>query len=214
MIATHEAGHAIVFLDNGLELHSARISKHVEAASGSFTGGLVSALQKTDSLYLRSKAENLSRVRQLLGGLAAEDLFYKQRSDGGVSDLKEATYLVARMELATGQCDRLIYLADGDYDSVFAMLKVRPDIQKSVENTLQQCMSEAKAIVELRCEDVQKIAAALLKNECLTGDEINKLLSPAQPKLRLPSRARETEGDSYMEEFHEYSDLRSTAKAD
>ncbi|MGQ5718870.1 AAA family ATPase [Pseudochrobactrum asaccharolyticum] len=196
IIATHEAGHAVVFLDNGLSLNSARISKHAEAASGSFAGGMVSAVQKNDSVYLRSKTENLDRVRQLLGGLAAEDLFFQQRSDGGTTDLKEATYILARMELATGQCDRLIYLADGDYDSVFAMLKVRPDIQKSVENTLQQCMSEAKAIVERRCEDVQKIAAALLKNECLTGDEIDKLLTPAQPKLRLLSRAQEQE-DSY-----------------
>lgn len=100
------------------------------------------------------------------------------------------------MEMATGQCDRLIYLADGDYDSVFAMLKVRPDIQKSVEKTLQQCMSETKEILERRCSDVQRIAAALLKNECLTGEEIDKLLSPAQSKLRLLSRVREPE-DSY-----------------
>lgn len=203
VIATHEAGHAVIFLENGLELHSARISKHAEASSNSFFGGVVSAVQKSDSLYLRSKTENLARVRQLLGGLAAEDLFFKQRSDGGTSDLKEATYLLARMELVTGQCDRLIYLADSDYESVFAMLKVRPDIQKSVEKTLQQCMSEAKEILERRRSDVQKIAAALLKNECLTGDEIDKLLTPAKPKLRLLSRMRESE-DSYMEEFHEY----------
>lgn len=196
VIATHEAGHAVVFLDNGLELHSARISKHAEASSNSFFGGVVSAVQKTDSLYLRSKTENLDRVRQLLGGIAAEDLFFNERSDGGTSDLKEATYLLARMEMVTGQCGRLISLADGDYESVFAMLKVRADIQKSVENTLQQCMSEAKAIVERRREDVQKIAAALLKNEFLTGDEIDKLLTSAKPKLRLLSRAREPE-DSY-----------------
>lgn len=204
VITTHEAGHAVIFLENGLQLHSARISKHAEASSNSFFGGVVSAVQRNDSLYLRSKTENLSRVRQLLGGLAAEDLFFKQRSDGGTSDLKEATYLLARMEMVTGQCERLIYLADSDYESVFAMLKMRPDIQKSVEQTLQQCMLEAKEIVERRRADVQKIAAALLKNEFLTGDDINVLLSPSKPKLRLLSRVRETESDSYMEEFHEY----------
>ncbi len=196
VIATHEAGHAVVFLDNGLSLHSARISKHVEATSGSFFGGVVSAVQKSDSLYLRSKSENLARVRQLLGGLAAEDLFFQQRSDGSTTDLKEATYILARMELVTGQCDRLIYLSDGDYDSVFAMLKVRPDIQKSVENTMRQCMTEAKEILERRRSDVQKIATALLKNECLTGDDITALLTPSKPKLRLLSRVREQD-DSY-----------------
>lgn len=202
VVATHEAGHAVVFLDNGLDLHSAWISTHTEANSNSFAGGAVSAVQKSDSLYLRSKTENLARVRQLLGGLAAEDLFFRQRSDGGTTDLKEATYILARMELVTGQCDRLIHLADSDYESVFAMLKVRPDIQKSVEQTLQQCMSEAKAIVERRREDVQKIAAVLLKNEFMTGDEIAALLTPARPKLRLIAPTV-SEDDDLTEDFYE-----------
>ncbi len=202
VIATHEAGHAVVFLDNGLSLHSARVSKHASASDSAFAGGMVSAIQKNDSVYLRSKTENLDRVRQLLGGLAAEDLFFKERSDGGASDLREATYLVARMEMVTGQCGRLLYLADGDYESVFAVLKARLDIQKSVEQTLQQCMSEARAIVERRREDIQKIAAALLKNEYLTGDQIAELLTPAKPKLRLIATTV-SEDDDLMEGFYE-----------
>lgn len=199
VVATHEAGHAVVFLDNGLSLHSARVSKHAGASDSAFAGGMVSAIQKSDSVYLRSKTENLDRVRQLLGGLAAEDLFFKERSDGGASDLKEATYLIARMEMVTGQCGRLLYLADGDYESVFATLKARLDIQKSVEQTLQQCMSEAKAIVERRREDIQKIAAALLKNEYLTGADIAELLTPAKPKLRLIAPVAQQDDDDLSE---------------
>jgi len=134
----------------------------------------------------------------LLGGLAAEDIFLSERNDGGYSDLREATYWAARMWLSTGQQDILTTLVASDIDHVLAALKSRPDIQRRVEELLQQCMSEVKEIITRRRADVRKLADALVQRGRLSGDEINALLAPrARPRLRLlkSMQGREEEHD-------------------
>ena len=63
-------------------------------------------------------------------------------------------------------------------------------------------MSEARTVVERRRSDVQKIAAALFKNEFMTGDEIAALLSTVQPKLRLIAPTARQD-DEVSEDFYE-----------
>lgn len=178
MSAIHEAGHAIVALENGKTVLFAQVTREIEADSDSFAGGCVSVLRSPDEIYMRSKSHTMQLIRHLLGGLAAEDVFYGERNDGGWCDLREATFLAARMEMSTGQSGRLVFLANSDMDAVLAALKSRLDIQKRVEETLQQCMSEARAIMERRRDDVRKIADALVERGHLKGNEINELLAP------------------------------------
>ncbi len=188
MSAIHEAGHAIVALENGKTVLFAQVTREIEADSDSFAGGCVSVLRSPDEIYMRSKSHTLQHIRHLLGGLAAEDVFYKERNDGGWSDLREATFLAARMEMSTGQSGQLAFLANSDMDAVLAALKNRLDIQKRVEETLQECMSEARAIVERRRDDLRKIADSLVERGRLAGNEIDELLTANPKRIRLLKR--------------------------
>lgn len=186
MSAIHEAGHAIVALENGKTVLFAQVTREIEADSDSFAGGCVSVLRSPDEIYMRSKSHTLQHIQHLLGGLAAEEVFYGERNDGGWSDVREATFLAARMEMSTGQSGQLVFLANSDMDAVLAALKNRVDIQKRIEETLQQCMSEARAIVERRRDDIRKIADALVEHGRLAGDEFYEILAPrTEQHIRL-----------------------------
>ncbi|KAB2715341.1 AAA family ATPase [Brucella intermedia] len=185
MSAIHEAGHAIVAIEIGKKVLEAKVTREVLADANAFDGGYVRIERGEGEIYLRSKSQTRRMILQLLGGLAAEDIVFGERNDGGSSDLREATWWAARMEMSTGQSDRLIYLAAADMEPVLAILKGRLDIQQKVEETLQQCMSEARAIVARRRDDVRKIADALVEHGHLTRNEINELLPPNPKPIRL-----------------------------
>lgn len=203
--AIHEAGHAIVALEIGKKVLEATVTREVLVDADSFDGGYVRIERPEDEIYLRSKGQVHSMIVQLLGGLAAEDVFLNERNDGGSDDLRQATFWVARMETSTGQADGLIYLASPDEDSVLAALKGRPDIQKKVEAILQTCMSEARAIIEQRRNDVRKLADALVERGRLSGNEIDELMAHRSKQLlRLRKSKQRLDDDLYYgEAFYE-----------
>ncbi len=203
MNAIHEAGHAVVALELGRTVLSAKVTLEVvEVADQLFEGGSVSVERGNDNKYSRSTTYSREMILQLLGGLAAEDELFGQRNDGGWADLKEATWWSARQWISTGQKDALTYLSDPDAKSVLQVLKLRSDVQKKVEEELQSCMKEVKLIIKRRHSDVRKIADALIERGEISGEDISNLLAP-KPKIRLLSRMQERPDDVYEESFYE-----------
>lgn len=205
MSAVHEAGHAIIAIEFGKRIMEAQVTREILVDATEFDGGYVRIERPDGEIYLRSKSQVLLVIKHLLGGLAAEDVFFNERNDGGASDLREATFWAARMWLSTGQQDTLTFLAPAEMDPVLAALKGRPDIQKRVETVLQECMAAAKAIIARRRADVRKLADALIERGRLSGNEINALLAPRpRPRLRLLKSMQKPEaehdfGEAYFE---------------
>ncbi len=185
MSAIHEAGHAIVAFEIGKTVLVTEVAREHEVEKSTFDGGFVRIARDPDDVFLRSKTSSLRMISQLLGGLAAEEIFFGERNDGGWMDLKEATFWAARMWLSTGQQDTLTFLTAPEVEPVLAALKARPDVQSKVEKLLQQCMAEAKRILERRRDDVLTLANALVEHGRLSGDEIKVLLAPKPFRLRL-----------------------------
>jgi hypothetical protein len=197
--AVHEAGHALIAIEFGKEIEYAEVCREVLSDSGEFNGGCVAIIRPPSEIFLRTKSQVFLMVKHLLGGLAAEEIVFGERGDGGWFDLKEATFWCARMWLSTGQQDQLIFLAETEIEPVISALKSRPDIQIKVEALLQECMTEVKAIIEKRRDDVRKLAEALVERGRLTGNEINKLLAP-KARLRLLKNMQKPE------EFFEFAE--------
>ncbi|WP_343314022.1 AAA family ATPase [Brucella sp. BE17] len=184
--AIHEAGHAVMSLELGKSILSAKVTRDFLASETNFHGGSVQITRAAEHIYLRSKSYSITMVKQLLGGLAAEDHFFGERNDGGWGDLREATFWAARQWLSTGQQDTLTFLSEPDVEPVLAALKSRPDVQAKVEKLLQECMTEVKAVIEKRQADVQTIADALVERGSLDGAEITVLLAPKAKIFSLP----------------------------
>jgi len=201
--AIHEAGHAVVALTHGKEIEYAEVCRAVLSDSGEFNGGCVAIIRPPSEIYLRTKSQVLTMIRHLLGGLAAEEIVFGDKGDGGWSDLKEATFWCARMWLSTGQQDQLTFLSETESDTVLSTLKSRPDVQKKVEALLQECMSEVKTIIEKRRDDVRKLANALIEKGRLSGDEINQLLKPKARLRLLKSMQKPEEFFDFPEAYYE-----------
>ncbi|MGU3401328.1 AAA family ATPase [Brucellaceae bacterium D45D] len=198
VLAIHEAGHAIVALENGSEIAEAVVAREFIRGSNEVCGGFVS-VRESEAHCLHSQAETYKAIRRALGGLAAEDVFLGERHDGGLDDIRQATYRAARMEMSTGQAAQLTFISNPDVDSILSALKPRLDIQKRVETVLQKCMSEAKNIIERRQDDVKKLADALIEHGRMTGAEITELLAKQPKRIRLLKHMKER-----SEEFDEY----------
>lgn len=198
--AYHEAGHAVIALELGKAILSAKVTRDFLAEESSFHGGSVQISREPEHIYLRSKSYSLTMIKQLLGGLAAEEHFLGERNDGGWGDLREATFWAARQWLSTGQQDSLLFLSEPDVEPVLAALKSRLDVQAKVETLLQECMTEVKAVIEKRQDDVRLLAAALVERGSLSGAEITELLAPKAKIFSLP-RSKNGQTHDDVEEY-------------
>ncbi len=93
IVAYHEAGHAIVgaSLKDVDPVHRVSIIPRGVAALG-YTLQL-----PTEDRYLHTRSELLSRIQVLLGGRVAEEITFKEVSNGAYDDLKRATAIARSM---------------------------------------------------------------------------------------------------------------------
>jgi cell division protease FtsH len=97
IVAYHEAGHAIV-------MHATRhcdpVYKITIIPRGQ-AGGYTMALPEQDNL-LMSRTKILARITGLLGGRAAEEIFFQDITSGASNDLSIATQLAEEMVMRLG----------------------------------------------------------------------------------------------------------------
>lgn len=162
-IAVHEAGHAVVALSSGMV--PSRVSILPSVGSDIRSGGTVSAAFSSDGPLLAGHLD--AQARFALGGRAAEDVILGAPSTGSggssASDLAVATSIVESALTSHGFGDRL---AHG--------YKAPPDV---VERRLQDLYRETVALVTYRRDDVEALAALLVKRRTLTRADLTSFAS-------------------------------------
>lgn len=86
LAAIHEAGHTVVRLDSGVDVLKVSITPYTSGA-----GGLTQS-DVDESVFL-TQDDLRARIRFILGGLAAEKVFYGTHTTGVADDLKKASKL-------------------------------------------------------------------------------------------------------------------------
>lgn len=187
-IAVHEAGHAVVGLTEG---HGRLVSVEVSRMRHPTPEGPRMRAQATwevddDAMVVNGRADYLRNICVTLGGIAAERIVFGEATDGAgggeESDLATATRLAAAVEGSLGLGGSLTHLATLDHAHLLAIKDY--SVRKRVEETLQECLRRAEAIVSERKEDVLAVARAVHEREKLTGEEVAEIAS-RQPRLRL-----------------------------
>jgi cell division protease FtsH len=97
IVAYHEAGHAVVMQANPLcdPVHKITIIPRGQA------GGYTMALPENDQMLV-SRCKMLARITGLLGGRAAEEIFFQDITNGASNDLKVSTQLAEEMVMRLG----------------------------------------------------------------------------------------------------------------
>ncbi|MGF1662746.1 MAG: AAA family ATPase [Kineosporiaceae bacterium] len=177
LIATHEAGHAVV---------AWRVApqRRLEVLSIVKRGPALGLLAHgdADDVHTRSRSELEALIAIAFGGLAAEEEFTGEVSTGPASDLAYATRVAAQMVGAAGMSGSPVSVAAGGgpvggdlVSRVLADARARD----AVEALLAAQRSRAREVVARERHLVVALRDALLERHELVGGEIGDVLDRA-----------------------------------
>jgi cell division protease FtsH len=187
-VAFHEVGHTLV----ALTVPNADPVRRVSIVPRSI-GSLGHTLQLPErDRYLLTEPELEDRISVLLGGRVAEDIIYKGIvSTGANDDLERATLLSREMSTRYGMGKHLGSMTYGvshesQYlKSPFSMEeknyseRTAEAIDTEVRERIDRLYQRVKTILDGRRADLDLIASALMRQETLEAEEIQKLLATA-----------------------------------
>ncbi|MDW7979593.1 MAG: ATP-dependent zinc metalloprotease FtsH [Verrucomicrobiales bacterium] len=192
-VAYHEVGHAIVaaYSPHADPVHKISIVPRGRAALG-YTLQL-----PTEDQYLLTRSELLDRLRSLLGGRAAEEVVFGEVSTGAQNDLERATAIARQMVALWGMSDRIgltscaqrqpTFLAGPDFQIVRdCSEQTAREIDEEVRKLLDRAYAEAKELLTVHRDQLEQVAAELLRREVLDGAEFYQLLGMQMPRAREP----------------------------
>jgi cell division protease FtsH len=159
MVAYHEAGHTIINLQKSL---LPRLYKVSIIPRGNALG--VTTLLPDEDQNIHSKELLLQELVVLMGGRAAEKVFYGATTNGANGDLDMAKKIARRMIHDWGMGERLYYE------------DTRQDAELEINRLLENADREAFGIIKSQREQTKRLAEALLARETLTREEVVSLL--------------------------------------
>lgn len=193
VVAVHEVGHAITasLLENADPVHRITV---IPRGIGSL--GMTMQLPEEDR-YILTKKELEDRLAVLLGGRAAEEVFFGEVSTGAQNDLEKATILARKMVEDYGMSDRIGPLSLG-WERAARLLMGEYSYGKEAnysESTAQLVDAEVKRIILENYDRVkkllqenrnalEKITEVLLERETLEGEEFRRLLASIREEER------------------------------
>ena len=199
MVAFHEAGHTIV----GMVLSDARVVHKVTIVPRGRAGGYAIMLPKEDR-FLMTKKELFEQVVGLLGGRAAEEFIFNEKTTGASNDFEQATGIVRSMITEYGMYDELgtvqyegnhqVFIGR-DYGQTKAYSdQVAFEIDNAVRSIMKEAYAQALQILEEHKEQLTLIAEKLLELETLDERTIKALFETGE----MPTE--DVEEEEYLSE--------------
>ena len=185
MVAFHEAGHTVV----GMVLSDARVVHKVTIVPRGRAGGYAIMLPKEDR-FLMTKKELFEQVVGLLGGRAAEEFIFNEKTTGASNDFEQATGIVRSMITEYGMYDELgtvqyegnhqVFIGR-DYGQTKAYSdQVAFEIDNAVRSIMKEAYAQALQILEEHKEQLTLIAEKLLELETLDERTIKALFETGE----------------------------------
>ena len=169
MVAYHEAGHTIINLQKSLLPPLYKVS--IIPRGGAL--GVTTLLPEEDQ-NIHSKTFLLEQLVVLMGGRAAEKVFYGATTNGASGDLDSSRKIAQKMIHEWGMGEKLYYQLD--------QREAEIEINKLLENADR----EAFEMIRTHKDHTHKLAQALLKYETLTREQVlNLLYEDVEPSAEL-----------------------------
>ncbi|MFC1957946.1 ATP-dependent zinc metalloprotease FtsH [Chloroflexota bacterium] len=198
IIAYHEAGHALVakMLPNADPVH--KISIVARGMSLGHTQQL-----PIEDRYINTRSQLKDSLATLLGGHAAEELIFNERSTGAHNDIEQVTSYARKMVTEYGMSDSLgtrtfgnrqemVFLGreiseQKDYSERFAL-----EIDREINRLIEEGYSRAKEILTKNKAKLILIAEELMTKETLESTDLEAIFnesakSPPPKAISKPS---------------------------
>src|SRR5688500_1510339 len=188
-VAYHEVGHALVaaYSKYADPVHKISVVPRGHAALG-YTLQL-----PTEDQFLMTRRELLDRIRGILGGRAAEEIAFQDISTGAENDLDRATAMARQMVCMFGMSESVGLAHYGQKLNPFLQQAMQDVIQRDcsaetareldeeVKKILDRAYAEAKDILTIHRDQLEKVTAELLKGETLDQPTFYRLIGKEQP---------------------------------
>jgi cell division protease FtsH len=178
IIAFHEAGHAITIhtCPNSDPVYKITIIPRGQA------GGYTMSLPEQDNMLV-SRNKILARITGLMGGRAAEEIFFQDITSGASNDLQVATQLAEEMVLRLGMDNSTGLRVYPQQQGLAALAAPRGSqktfetIDEAVRSILDTCYSEARNKLTEKRAIVERMAAELLETETINRERFIELMN-------------------------------------
>jgi len=192
VIAYHESGHAIVakMLPNADPVH--KISIVARGMALGYTKQL-----PAEDRYMNTRSQLKDTLATLLGGHAAEELIFNERSTGPHDDIQRVTAFARRMVTDFGMSDKLgtrtfgnkqemVFLGreiseQRDYSERFAL-----EIDREINKLIKEAYDVAMKVLTDNKEKLVSLAEKLIAKETLEGEELEE----AFKEISLPGATK------------------------
>ena len=159
MVVYHEVGHTIINLHKSLLPPLYKVSIIPRGAALGVT-----TLLPVEDQNIHSKTFLLEQMVVLMGGRAAEQVFYGATTNGAHGDLDSAKKMARAMIHDWGMGEKLYYQSE------------QKEAEVEINRLLETADHEALAIVQREKDKTHKLAQALLEHETLTREQVLDLL--------------------------------------
>ena len=151
----------------------------------------------SEDQFLLTRGELMDRLCGLLGGRAAEEMVFGEVTTGAQNDLERATALARQMVAVYGMSERIGLVNCAQRQSAFlagldgsmqrdCSEETAREIDEEVKVILDEAYAKAKEVLTAHRDQLEKIAAELLKKEALDGQEFYRLVGKEMPKAKEP----------------------------
>jgi cell division protease FtsH len=201
--AYHESGHAVV---GGLTPNSNPVHKVTIIPRG-MALGLTWSLPDEDR-HSVTKNELLAQIKMSVAGRIAEEIKFGDVTTGASNDFEKATELARRMVTQYGMSESLglIQYGRGNHQVFLGRdfgedrnysEEIAGKIDAEVRKIIDSCYADARKILEVNWDKVERMANSLLEHETVETEEVLAILGdkpwppnePAQPQVVEQPRA-------------------------
>jgi cell division protease FtsH len=192
VIAYHESGHAVVawMTPNADPVQKVTIVPHGQAL------GLTQQIPGQERHNL-SLSYLKARLAVMLGGRTAEEIVFSEITTGAENDLVEATRLARRMVTRWGMSNLGLVAFKTDEQQPFLGYEISQGrdysettaarIDQEVQRLVEQAHQQVRACLTASRERLDRLVAALLREETIGSDELRQILGPRPSAEAAPN---------------------------
>ena len=181
--AYHEAGHAIIahILPNADPVHKVSIVSRGRAA------GYTISLPAEDK-KMQGYSDFLDNMAVLLGGYAAEEMYFDEVTTGASNDLQKLTSIARKIVTqfgmdkklgprTFGQKEEMVFLGKEIHERRDYSEKTAEVIDEEISKYIKEALETAKKVITDNKNKVEKIVQVLLEKETIEKEEFDALVA-------------------------------------
>lgn len=204
-VAYHECGHALVAcsLPNTDPVHKISIIPRGYGALG------YTLQRPEEDRQLVTQTELESRIGVLLGGIAAEEIVFKETSTGAQNDLQRATDIARRMVTEFGMSPKLgrVHYSENSRSPFLGTQQPASEpshsedtvreIDLEVKRIIDECSTTAYDILNNRRAALEQMTSELMEVEVMDAEQLKKILEAhkTSPQISPGTYATKTTAD-------------------